>query len=204
MFLSQAGRPSEGHSRQPPAPVPPQRGSLQPQLLGVGGWRDPGGGGLAFCLPRHPLSLPCPSTAPHDASSSCQGITSLPVTAWGAYRRSPMPSAKPNGCADPKATLLNARGQVGEGSANLAHLSPALPRAQLAPTTACARPPPRRAGTGSSYGKTASAGPRCTASSPPRHRASSPPWRRARWALGARGGGGLHSNWLEGGHGGSP
>uniref|UniRef100_A0A663ET68 mitogen-activated protein kinase kinase kinase n=1 Tax=Aquila chrysaetos chrysaetos TaxID=223781 RepID=A0A663ET68_AQUCH len=65
------------------------------------------GGGLAFCLPWHPLSLPCPSTAPHGAPSSCQGITSLPITARGAYRRSPMPSAKPNGCASPKATLLN-------------------------------------------------------------------------------------------------
>lgn len=65
MFLSQAGRPGEGHSRQPPAPVPPQRGSLQPQLLGVGhpghgGMEGPWRGGVGFLPPTAP-TLPAVS-----------------------------------------------------------------------------------------------------------------------------------------------
>lgn len=109
-----------------------------------------------------------------------------------------MPSAKP------KATLLNTRGWM-VGSANPARLPPVLPSARLALTTACAHPPLRRAGTvGSSCGRTASAGPHCTASLPPRQRPLSLTWRRARWVLGAQRGGGPHSSWARGGHGGSP
>ncbi|NXE29084.1 M3K6 kinase, partial [Ardeotis kori] len=66
--------PAGGHSGWPPAPVPPRRGGLQPQRLGVGHPGHGGDGGtlgeLACCLPWHPP------------------ITSLPMTAWGAHRRS--------------------------------------------------------------------------------------------------------------------